>query len=195
MVRCKCAIYMKIDFVLNRSQFEESIVENDLHKQVWGTNRPTDQPKSRTIARQTWQATARIIKNGYGKEPIITNNLHGQAKTENNRATGWTIDREQSNNQRPSELTTEADSSVRPNAIGRLTEQSIEQSKTTVRQSREWWQTIDQMNTRTITITSNMKRGPELVKVLDQGLKVCNRPRAYSQLQSVMFRRLRWKDK
>ena len=34
MIECKYAIYCKeIDFVLNRSQFEKPIVENNLNKQ------------------------------------------------------------------------------------------------------------------------------------------------------------------
>ena len=192
MIKCKCAIYSWIDFVLDRLQFKELIVKNDLHKQGRGTDQPTNQPKSRTIARQTRQTTAWTIKNGYAKEPIVTNNSHGQAETKNDQATGQTIDQERSNNQksRMSEQTIEINGSVRPNAIGRLTKQLTEQSKTTVRQSQEWWQTIDWTNTRTIIINSNIERGVELVRVLDQGLKVWNWPGAWSRPQSLMFRRL-----
>ena len=95
------------------------------------------------------------IKNGYAKEPIVTNNSHRQAETANNQATGGTIDQEQSNNQKPSESTAETDSLVRFNAIGRLIKKSTKQ--TIKNNCLVKPRTIDQTNTRIITITINIK--------------------------------------
>ena len=45
------------NFVLNRSEFEEPIVKNNLYKQSLGANRPTNRPKLHTIICQNWQIT------------------------------------------------------------------------------------------------------------------------------------------
>ena len=58
MIEYKYAIYYRvIDFVLDRLQFKKLLVENNLNKQDWETNQPTNWSKSRSIVWQTWQIT------------------------------------------------------------------------------------------------------------------------------------------
>ena len=84
--------------------------------------------------------------------------------------------------------TTKTYNLVRPNAIKRFTKQSIKQIIKNDCLAKP--KTINQTNTKTIIITANVGWSLEPVWILDQGLKVWNWPRAWSQLQSLIFKRL-----
>ena len=108
MIGCKCAIYLKIDFVLDRSQFEEPIVKNNLHKQGQGTNQPTNQPKLRRIARQNQQTTA------WKSQEQSKTVMQSCAQLENNQMTKSQVNRQTRTINRPSNW----GQATHPSAVG-----------------------------------------------------------------------------
>ena len=186
MIGYECAIYQKDRFCLgpladqgadSQEQFTRARLRNQLiHQPTKVThNCLTDLTNDRLVKLRT-------IENGCAKEPIdwerLSNRPNNRQRTIKQRTENICLARPRTiEQQRPSKWTTKTDGSVRPNAIGRLTEKSTKQLRTTVRQSRESLQIFEQTQRQLRSLLTS-EQGLEPVRVLDQGLEIWNRPGA-----------------
>ena len=186
-VRCGCVIICLLKKWLRleplRRMIERTVPKASTNQgRDWLNQQPADRPTHwptevahNCLADLTNNCLVKpkTIENGYAKELIVTNDLHGQAETENDRTTKGQVNRQPRTINRPSNQ----GRATHPRAVGlQLTNR-----------------TIDQMIGQTRARVQATSWGPSWSNVwLDQGLEVWNRAEAKSQSQKPWrFRRFK----